>query len=285
MKKFAFAAVVLCAALSFASCNKHSDKPNYYLVATTFSGLDKSMIASDVYGENLYGKGYYWLDPVTGLGSKPVGDQYYSGGVAVSHFPAVELKKEDAANWYKYQMAVEHTNQIKYPGVDNSEFCLVSFGYSDASGWNYAPIINFTDSDTTTRVIEGLYICNTSYAVAQMTTDLGSGVPMTKENGGWFKVKFIGLDKDGKETGKVEAYLANYKTFGMLQGWNAVPLYTLGRVHGLKIDMESSDNGSWGMNTPAYVALDGIVVRVDKGTTVTTNKANIMSPIPVNTAK
>ena len=40
--------------------------------------------------------------------------------------------------------------------------------------------------------------------------------------------------------------------------------------------MDGSDKGLYGLNTPAYVAIDCIVVRVDKGTTVTPNKANIL---------
>lgn len=268
--------MVLIAAAVMVSCNKsHTPDVPYLQYVATFDDLETGMYASDVYGENLYGKGYYWLDKNTGLGSKPVGDQYYSGGIAVGNFPAVNLKPEDAANWYKSQLAVNYKNARNYPGFNNTEHCLVSFGWADPNGWNNAPTMNFTDTDTTTRVIEGLYITNTSYAVAQMTTDLGSGVPI---DGGWFKVIFIGLDAKGNQKGKVEVYLANYKENNkyILDKWLAVPLASLGRIHTLKIDMDGSDKGEYGLNTPAYVAIDCIVVRVDKGTTVTPNKANIL---------
>lgn len=278
MKKIFLSAMALLVAAVMISCNKsHNHEPSYNQAVALFDDLETNMYASDVYGENLYGKGYYWLDNNTGLGSKPVGDQYYSGGIAVGNFPAVDLEPADAANWYKKQLAVEFTNLRKFPGLNQSSHCLVSFGYADPNGWYNAPTMNFTDTDTTTRIIDGLYICNTSFAVAQMTTDLGDGVPMSQTKKSYFKVKFIGLDANGAETGKVEAYLADFRgnTEFILKQWTAVPLASLGRIHTLKIDMESSDNGSYGMNTPAYVAIDGIVVRIDKGTTVKPNKANI----------
>lgn len=276
MKKIVLSALVLFAAAVMVSCNKSSNHEYpFYQAVAMFDDLSPEMYATDVYGENLYGKGYYWLDKNTGLGSKPVGDQYYSGGIAAGNFAAEELIPEDAANWYKKQLAVNYKNLRDFPGYNNSEHCLVSFGWADPDGWNHAPTMNFTDSDTTTRVIEGLYICNTSYAVAQMTTDLGSGVPIKD---GWFKVIFIGLDAAGNEKGKVEVYLANYKDGGryMLDKWVPVALSSLGRIHTLKIDMDGSDKGVYGLNTPAYVAIDCIVVRIDKGTTVNPNKANIL---------
>ena len=276
MKKIFISAMVILAAAVMVSCNKsHTPDVPYHQVVATFDDLETGMYASDVYGENLYGKGYYWLDKNTGLGSKPVDDQYYSGGIAVGNFPTVNLVPEDAANWYKSQLAVNYKNLRGYPGYNNTEHCLVSFGWADPNGWNNAPTMNFTDTDTTTRVIEGLYITNTSYAVAQMTTDLGSGVPI---DNGWFKVIFIGLDAKGNQTGKIEVYLANYKDGGkfLLEQWQPVALSGLGRIHTLKIDMDGSDKGLYGLNTPAYVAIDCIVVRVDNGTTVTPNKANIL---------
>ena len=62
----------------------------------------------------------------------------------------------------------------------------------------------------------------------------------------------------------------------MLDKWVPVALSSLGRIHTLKIDMDGSDKGVYGLNTPAYVAIDCIVVRIDKGTTVNPNKANIL---------
>ncbi len=266
---------------SLFSCKDEPDFIYTYEVAG-FDNMPAAMVAADVYGDNLYGKGYYWLDEATGLGSKPIDDQFYSGGTAVSKFADVDLTGIPSTDWYKYQMAVRFENSLGRPGYMDSPNCLVSFGYSDPAGWLYAPLINFTDSDTTTRVIEGLYICNTSYAYAQMTTDLGSGVPMCEESGGHVKVIFTGYDAKGVVTGKVEEYLANFEKksgyyLGILQGWKPVTLATLGRIHSLSIDIESTDMGAYGMNTPAYVAIDDIVVRFDKGTTAKANKDNILT--------
>lgn len=278
MKKTFVVATIIAGILGTVACNKtNHEKFPFYQEVATFDNLGSGMYAADVYGDNLYGQGYYWLDPNTGLGSKPVGDQYNMGGTAVGNFPAVTLTPETAHEWYKSQLAVDFENLRGFPGYNNTEHCLISFGCSDPKKPYIAPTINFTDTDTTTRVIDGLFVCNTSYALAQMTTDFGSGAPMSVVNRGYFKVIFTGLDASGRETGQVEAYLANYRegnTF-MLRQWMPVQLTSLGRIHALKIDLQSSDTGASGMNTPAYVAIDCIVVRIDEGTKAVPNKDNI----------
>ena len=46
----------------------------------------------------------------------------------------------------------------------------------------------------------------------------------------------------------------------ILGAWQLVDLRPLGRVVGLFFDLSSTDEGDWGMNTPAYFALDNLDV-------------------------
>jgi hypothetical protein len=98
------------------------------------------------------------------------------------------------------------------------------------------------------------------------------------ENGGWvegsvpdwFKVTFTGYtgtSRTGTITGQVDFYLADYQFSNpsqdyIIQEWTAIDLTALGEVGSIGLGFSSSDNGSWGMNTPAYVALDDLVVSV-----------------------
>ena len=273
MKKLLFSACTVCMLLSLCtlqSCSKDDDGPAYNMATLTFETMKSSMIASDEYGANLYGQKYYWMDDSTGLCSKCNGDQYYSGGIAVSNFNRMDLSSIPSSNWYKYQMDVYYKNKAGYPGYNNSKNCAVSYGYKSSFG--EGPSMYFSDTDTTQRVIDHLYICNTTYGYYTAIIDDVFGVgknPMTAANKGWFKVTFKGIDKNGKTTGSVDAYLVDFLSTsgkGFYAEWQPVDLSSLGRIHTLSIDMSSSDTGTYGINNATYFAIDNIAVRIDKGT-------------------
>ena len=82
------------------------------------------------------------------------------------------------------------------------------------------------------------------------------------------------MDATGKSTGrKVEYYLANFDsskntesglTNKIRTGWNQVNLSDLGdSVCTVAINFEGSDSSTYGLNTPAYVAIDDIDVTVN----------------------
>lgn len=122
----------------------------------------------------------------------------------------------------------------------------------------YSPVLKFMDSVKPTLpkayTVDGLSITNSVYAYESMQN--GDSYAKKFEKGDWFKVTIYNTDKSKK----VEAYLADYrddKTI-MLNNWQWVDLRSLGETTELKFELSSSDNGDWGMNTPAYFCLDGI---------------------------
>jgi hypothetical protein len=77
----------------------------------------------------------------------------------------------------------------------------------------------------------------------------------------FFKVWIIGYDIDFEPIDSVEFYLADFRFSDNLQDyivdeWVNVDLSSLGEVHSISFKLESSDIGSFGMNTPAYFVLD-----------------------------
>jgi hypothetical protein len=65
--------------------------------------------------------------------------------------------------------------------------------------------------------------------------------------------------------GAVEVYLADFRggleTGSILDSWLTVDLSPLGTdVAQIGFALESTDNGTWGMNTPAYLAVDDLVL-------------------------
>lgn len=135
------------------------------------------------------------------------------------------------------------------------------------------------------RGIQGLYVTNGTYAYFSMLngdaygkkfgdTVNAQGVSDGTNGEDFFKVIFTGISTTGDTTAQVEFYLADYRFANnsqdyILNDWTYVDLtglnslvYSLSRVD---ISFESSDNGMWGMNTPAYIAIDEVKLDAPAG--------------------
>ena len=118
------------------------------------------------------------------------------------------------------------------------------------------------------------YVTNTTYAYFDML----QGGAYSKQFGGagggdpdWFLLTITGKDAAGGVTGTVERYLADFRfTDGaddfLLDAWTPVDLSGLGVVASVAFTLSSSDTGAWGMNTPAYFALDTLTVAPEPAT-------------------
>ncbi len=127
-------------------------------------------------------------------------------------------------------------------------------------------------------IVSGAYVTNNAYTYHSML----NGDSFAKKFGGttgddadWFKLTIYGLDETwGKmESNSVEFYLADYRSDDNSQDyivtdWTNVDLTSLGEVYGLEFELSSSDSGDFGMNTPAYVAIDDISLVPEPSTMV-----------------
>ncbi len=116
--------------------------------------------------------------------------------------------------------------------------------------------------------VKSVAVANTTFAALSMR----DGDAFAKQFGGpdgtdpdWFRLTIIGRDAAGAATGSVEVYLADFRFDDpdldfILDGWQTVDLSALGAVSALGFSLDSSDVGPFGMNTPAYFALDDLVV-------------------------
>jgi len=118
--------------------------------------------------------------------------------------------------------------------------------------------------------VRGFYINNTTYAALTMRD--GDEYGFSKKFGGatgddpdWFLLTIIGRDLDGQVVGTISHYLADYRFTNnaldyIQSAWQWVDLSIFGpAVKTLHFSLTSSDTGAWGMNTPAYFALDSLV--------------------------
>jgi len=131
-------------------------------------------------------------------------------------------------------------------------------------GWTEPPTITLD----TPAVVRGLYVTNNNTAYYSML----NGDAYAKKFGGkdgsdpdWFLLTITGKDDNGDVTGTVEFYLADFRFEDnsadyIVKTWEFVDLTSLGVVKSLAFSLSSSDVGVFGMNTPAYFAIDTIVI-------------------------
>lgn len=120
---------------------------------------------------------------------------------------------------------------------------------------------------------KSVYVNNTTYTYYVMKNGNGFRGLSLEEQKGWLKVQFIAFDDNDsneKPLGYVEAYLANFDEnlnigwTGILDEWIKVDLSKLPECSILVVNFVGSDNGEWGLNTPAYCALDQFEITVEE---------------------
>lgn len=135
---------------------------------------------------------------------------------------------------------------------------------------NYGVVYNFSEGDATVTfnqlvTVNSMAVTNTTYAYLTMR----DGDPFTDKFGGlggndqdFFLLTIKGFN-GGNLVGSQDFYLADYRFSNnsqdyIVSNWETLNLASLGVVDSLKFALTSSDNGPFGMNTPAYFAADSI---------------------------
>lgn len=115
----------------------------------------------------------------------------------------------------------------------------------------------------------GIYVTNTTYAHNSMR----DGDMFAKKFGGasgndpdWFLLTIKKYYQGVLSNDSVYFYLADYRFNNnandyILKSWQWINLTSLGRADSLVFSLNSSDVGGFGMNTPAYFAIDNLMHR------------------------
>lgn len=99
-------------------------------------------------------------------------------------------------------------------------------------------------------------ICQNTNTLKALTEGLYPARPFTDKD--TLTVIISGIDDQYQETQSVEYHLAVDGVFN--KAWTKVNLSSIGKTWGLSFRMKSTDTGQYGINTPAYFALDGIKI-------------------------
>jgi hypothetical protein len=184
----------------------------------------------------------------------------------LAHFPCVY----DSSFGFKFWssgFAYSNMTDSLTPGYGNQYSAITGKGYNNSTqyvvSWSDGNKI-FLKGKANGQPVNGFYITNNSYAYYSMK----DGDAFAKKFGGvsgndsdWYKVIIYGYHNGNKTTDSVEAYLADFRSQDntkdtILKGWMWVNLLPLGDVDSLEFNLNSSDVGQFGMNTPAYFCMD-----------------------------
>jgi len=170
--------------------------------------------------------------------------------------------------------AVSNHTDIETPGFMNDLSAITGGGVHGSATYAVGYHSSFAPAPPTLEILDagdgvvmkGVFVTNTTYPYLSML----DGDDFAKKFGGedgtdedWFLLTIHGLSSDGAEVGTVEFYLADLRAEDpeddyILAQWDWVDLTSLGPVAALSFTLSSSDMSEWGMNTPAYFALDDL---------------------------
>ncbi|MFR9619921.1 MAG: DUF4465 domain-containing protein [Rikenellaceae bacterium] len=220
-----------------------------------------SLIDNAQYGGLLlYGEGgsgvttaYTWTDGATQLHNEIIDCwglgtfEYWNGGVVVSNYYAEVVS------------GMGYDSQLAVPCLDSS-----SNGSGNAGSSNFAVVnadvysqtaLSFADS--LDRVIDHMYIANTSYALS--VCEYGDYMAESLGATDSFWVTITGYTSEGVEAGSVVFFLAEDGV--AREGWNKCDLSSLGAVSKINFQINSSVQNSYGSVIPSYMAIDDIAVQ------------------------
>lgn len=204
-------------------------------------------------------------------------DDYYNGSddagqIVIGDIVLSNYYDQAWASWSGF--AVSNVVDVTTPGFSNQ---YASYAGGGAASENYG--VFYYDGDITfaqDRVVTSIDITNTTYAGLSMlngdsySKQFGSingadGNPDGTNGEDFFLLQIVALDdQDQPVADTVEFYLADYRFSDdnqdyIVDAWETVDFQPSTIARKLKFILSSSDNGQFGMNTPAYFALDNLV--------------------------
>ncbi len=178
---------------------------------------------------------------------------YRNGGHAISNFKEAVVD-EDVPSGYTQDWS-EVMLSLPIDARSGSNFCVHN-GYSQ----NEASMHSIEFSDGIARVIDHMYVTNTSYVLHSLK--YGDSFNTAAVATTWFKLTAIGYNGTTK-VGSVDFLLCDGSD-GIVETWEKFELHSLGKVTSVKFTLSASEDqcdSYLGLNTPGYFAYDDVAVR------------------------
>lgn len=221
-----------------------------------FWAVPQVFAATATFDDLALAPGYYWNGDDDGTGT-------YSGFTSGDNY---FLNYQYTAWNYWEGFASSNMTDTTTAGYTNQFSAITGGGVNNSSNYAVAYTANYNGQPAQTyngyttgeyaQVVEGFYVTNTTYAYLAMLN--GEGGATAFGNDDWFLLTVYALDSSYSR--QIDNYVEFYLAEGtdILSTWEWVDLSSLGAVYGLEFELTSSDNGQYGMNTPAYFAMDNL---------------------------
>ena len=215
---------------------------------------------------------------------------YWGGGHAISNYWGEGFDDEDRdkhiAKYYGEDYVADNAGNDSMLGWFNLQFMtpvpahsgdnfVVHYGYKDFFSYvENLPELYFADGEA--RVIDHMYVTNTSYTLNQLYNGVkseagnsfgGSWEGLTDE--AWLKIVAQGFDDVDADAyaepiSEVEFYLV--QGMNVVTDWQKWDLSELGAVAKVRFNFQYSEEmgGRYGFTIPGYFAYDDVAVRFDK---------------------
>ncbi len=213
----------------------------------------------------------YAQDTLVSLNALPVPDTgFYNGndqkgffadtvaGVSVKFYNSYDPTWDSWQGW-AYSTWTDDTTQgyenqwSAYPGyMIDSTFALAYIGIDWNNNYQNIPAgIKFSSPVKLLSV----YVANSTYTALAIIN--GNSFARAFADGDYLRLIITGL-RNGQPTDTIIHYLADYRDglSYVQKDWAYIDLTPLGVVDSLSFNLQSTDTGDFGMNTPGYFAMD-----------------------------
>lgn len=197
-----------------------------------------------------------------GTGGEPFGEWGYYVTSFKDHQQLVEFSHYYAPWGFGGGFTYTNTTDVNTPGYTN----LSAITGKGQNGKVYltaatANEVRLTNLQPATYQFKGAYITNTTYAYLAMHDGNDGNTPaLVKKFGAddWFKLTATGYTVSGSKVGSVDFYLA--QGTDIVNTWKWCDWSAIATADYILFSLSSTDNGEWGMNTPAYFSIDGVTL-------------------------
>lgn len=197
------------------------------------------------------------------------------------------------ASWIGWSISSITDNTT--PGFGNQYSAITGGGFEDSQ--HYAVSFDFGENkirlNDEVNVIDGFYVTNNTYAYLSMR----DGDAFAKKFGGetgndpdYFLITIRAYKNGELKADSINFYLADYRFEDntddyLIDDWTYIDVSVLGQVDSIGLSLSSSDNGQFGMNTPAYFCIDHVVTSTRVSTSVQdSDLSNLIDIYPNPTA-
>lgn len=225
-------------AMGFTACNDDDDDSHIEVI-----GFEKIVL-----GENGYMNDASYEEEDLVFENKFDATYYSWSGFAISN-----LTDTVTAGWGN-QYSVYGNG-----GANGSKQFAIVYKNSDENYQEIGALITSDDRESFCPV--SAYFALTTYTYLSMRD--GDSYAKKFADGDWYCVTLRGYDKAGNKVSEKEIYAADYRDGKriMFDKWTKVSLEDMGKVSSLRLFFSGSDSGAWGLNTPAYIAIDDLAIK------------------------